>query len=101
MVARSHQAFYFSQTCSLNMSGKIFDTMGSPEGGTFPRHVHQKYQFFYPLFLSNGSSVGVGVSRRLESQDKPLSRREVGIFWLRVRFSPQNFTTFLGDLSKF
>ena len=33
MVSSSHQAYYFPQTCSLNLSGKIFDTMGVPRGG--------------------------------------------------------------------
>ena len=64
------QCRYFSQTCSMNLSGKniswlrgpikggtfprlgkILTTWGSPEGGTFPRHVHQKYHFFLPDFF--------------------------------------------------
>ena len=83
MVARSHQAFYFSQTCSLNMSGKFFDIMGSPEGGTFPRHVHQKFQFFYPIFFLNGWGVGADVSRRLGSQDNRNFRKS----WKNGKFS--------------
>ena len=52
MVSRAHQAFYFSHTCSLNVSGKFFDTMGVPGGGTSPRQVHQIYQtFLYPHFF--------------------------------------------------
>ena len=47
MVSRSHQTF-FSQTCSLNISGKIFDTMGVTGGGTFPRHVHQNLRKIIP-----------------------------------------------------
>ena len=31
-----HQTFLFSQTCSLNMCGKTFDTMGSPYGVKVP-----------------------------------------------------------------
>ena len=40
MVLRSHQTFFFSQRCSLNVYGKVFDTMGIPGGGTFPRYAH-------------------------------------------------------------
>ena len=69
------QAFYISQTCSLNKSGNIFDTMGVPGGVTFPRHVHKKHETkFIPRFFSNGCGVGDGVSRRLEFQYNPLSR---------------------------
>ena len=50
----------------LNMTGKILDTMRFPEEGTFPRHVHQKCQFFLPLFFFKWvgcGRVGGGVSR--------------------------------------
>ena len=48
MVSRSHQTFSFSQTCSLNMPGKNLTPWWSPEGGTFPRHVHQNLRKFIP-----------------------------------------------------
>ena len=48
MVSRSHQTFSFSQTCLLNMSGKILIPWGSLEGGIFPRHVHQNLRKFSP-----------------------------------------------------
>ena len=44
----------------LNMSGKILDIIRFPEEGTFSRHVHQKCQFFLPLFFSNRWGVDVG-----------------------------------------
>ena len=48
MVSRSHQAFYFSQTCSLNMSGKIFDTMGVPRGGYISQTCSSNFEIIYP-----------------------------------------------------
>ena len=41
----------------------------SPEEGTFPRHVHQKYHFFTCFFFSNRLGVGADVSGRLGTQD--------------------------------
>ena len=75
MVSRSHQAFYFSQTCSLNMSGKIFDTMVVPGEGYISQTCSSKTpKIFIPRFFSNGCGVGDGVSRRLEFQYNPISR---------------------------
>ena len=64
------QCRYFSQTCSINVSGKNISWLrspinggkflenfltpwGSPVGGTIRRQVHQKYHFFvYPFFFN-------------------------------------------------
>ena len=35
---------YFSQTCSLNMSGKIFDTMGVPRGGYISQSCSSNFE---------------------------------------------------------
>ena len=48
MVSRSHQAFYFSQTCSLNKSGKISDTMGVPRGGYISQTCSSNFEKIYP-----------------------------------------------------
>ena len=59
----------FSQICSLNMSGKIFDTMGVPGGGYISQTCSSKTpKIFKPHFFSNGCGVDDGVSRRLEFQ---------------------------------
>ena len=39
---------YFSQTCSLNMSGKNFDTMWVPEGGYISQTCSSKFEKIYP-----------------------------------------------------
>ena len=75
MVSRSPQAFYFSQTCSLNMSGKLFDTMGVPREGYISQTCSSKTpKKNLPRFFFNGCGVGDGGSRRLEFQYNPLSR---------------------------
>ena len=48
MVSRTHQAFYFSQTCLLNMSGKIFDTMGVPRGWYISQTGSSNFEIIYP-----------------------------------------------------
>ena len=40
--------FFFPQTCSLNMSGKKFDTMWVPEGGYIYQTCSSKFEKIYP-----------------------------------------------------
>ena len=54
MVSRSHHAFYFSQTCSLNMSGEIFDTMRSWQRVQFRDKRIKTFKKKYPLFFQMG-----------------------------------------------
>ena len=86
IVVRSHQTFFFSQTCSLNKSGKIFDTMGVRGGGVhFPDMFIKNIDFFKPIFFQMGGvwvvvCIGVGSPKASLFQNEKLKSFGLGVW---------------------
>ena len=82
--------FIFPRHVHWTCLGKFLIPWGSPEGGTFPRHVHQKHQKnFYPVFFLMGVvwvMVGLGV---WSSNTTLFHDEKLAFFGLGVRIYPK------------